>query len=57
MASKPNQFNDQNVLNNDDQDEEEKKLEGLVSGNVGPVGVTPKVVQDSRNWADNVAAQ
>ena len=56
MANKPNQLNDQNVLNNDDE-EEEKKLEGLVSGNVGPVGVTPKVIQDSRNWADNVAAQ
>ena len=36
------------------QDDEEVKLAGLVSGQVGPTGPTPKVVQDSRNWADGV---
>ena len=33
-------------------DDEEQKLAGLVSGQVGPTGITPKVVQDQRDWAD-----
>ena len=44
-----------NALREEDLDDgEEAKLAGLVSGNVGPTGATPKVVQDSRNWADGV---
>ena len=44
-----------NALREEDlNDDEEAKLAGLVSGQVGPTGATPKVVQDSRNWADGV---
>ena len=49
QVPKPNAFREEDV-----DDGEEAKLAGLVSGNVGPTGATPKVVQDSRNWADGV---
>lgn len=49
QVPKSNAFREEDV-----DDGEEAKLAGLVSGNVGPIGATPKVVQDSRNWADGV---
>ena len=49
QVPKPN-----NLREEDLDDNEEVKLAGLVSGNVGPMGATPKVVQDSRNWADGI---
>ena len=49
QVPKPNALREEDV-----DDGEEAKLAGLVSGNVGPTGATPKVVQDSRNWADGV---
>ena len=49
QVPKPNALREEDV-----DDGEEAKLAGLVSGNVGPTGATPKIVQDSRNWADGV---
>ena len=38
------------------EDEEEEKLQSLVAGDVGTTGdkITPRIVQDQRNWADKV---
>ena len=40
-----------------DEHEEEKNLGDLVSGSVGPSNITPKLIQDQRNWADNAVNQ